>query len=67
MLVIFTDTDTDITPEIANEYGIKMISMPYIVDGKAIYPYKDFEKFESKEFYDTLGIDYDKVILNEEM
>jgi len=29
MLVLFTDTDTDLTPEEAIYYGYKMISMPY--------------------------------------
>ena len=54
MLVLFTDTDTDITPEIADEYGCKLISMPYSVDGKTTYPYVDFDKFDSKAFYDML-------------
>lgn len=54
MLTLFTDTDTDLTPVEAKEYGYKMISMPYIVDGKEIKPYEDFEEFNSKEFYDML-------------
>ena len=54
MLCLFTDTDTDITPIEAKEYGYKLISMPYLVNGKEIKPYEDFEVFESKEFYDML-------------
>lgn len=54
MLQLFTDTDTDITPEVAKEYGYKLISMPYSVDGKTVYPYEDFEAFDSKSFYDML-------------
>ena len=54
MLVLFTDTDTDITPELVKEYGYNLISMPYNVDGKEVYPYKDFDKFNAHEFYDTL-------------
>ena len=54
MLVLFTDTDTDMTPEIAKEYGYKIISMPYSIDGKNIYPYVDFETFDSHAFYDML-------------
>lgn len=54
MLTLFTDTDTDINPEVASEYGYKLISMPYSVDGKAIYPYVDFDRFDSKAFYDSL-------------
>ena len=54
MLVLFTDTDTDITPEQAKEYGYHLISMPYAVDGKATYPYVDFEKFDGHAFYNML-------------
>ncbi|MBE6662692.1 MAG: DegV family protein [Ruminococcaceae bacterium] len=52
--VLFTDTDTDITPEIAKEYGYHLISMPYSIDGKTIYPYEDFEVFDYKPYYDML-------------
>lgn len=54
MLTIYTDTDTDITPEVAAEYGYKLISMPYSVDAKTIYPYVDFDKFDARAFYDML-------------
>lgn len=54
MLVLFTDTDTDITLKQAKEYGYHLISMPYSVDGKEVYPYEDFEEFDSHAFYDTL-------------
>lgn len=54
MFQLFTDTDTDITPEEAEYYGYKLISMPYIIDGKQIYPYKSFDKFDSKAFYGML-------------
>ena len=54
MLVFFTDTDCDITPEIAKEYGFELISMPYFVDEKEIKPYEDWSEFKSKEFYDML-------------
>ena len=54
MVKLFTDTDTDITLEEAKKYGYKLISMPYIMDEKEIYPYEDFETFEYKEFYDIL-------------
>ena len=52
--ILFTDTDTDITPEIANRYGYKLISMPYTIEGKEIRPYVDFDKFEYKAFYDKV-------------
>ncbi len=54
MYVLFTDTDTDITPEVAGQYGYHLISMPYTVNDKTIYPYEDFEVFEPKPFYDML-------------
>ena len=54
MLSIFTDTDTDITPAIAAEYGYTLISMPYSIDTKTVYPYEDFETFDAHAFYDSL-------------
>ncbi len=54
MIKFFTDTDTDITVEEAKAYNCKLISMPYIIDGKEIFPYEDFEKFDSKGFYQML-------------
>ena len=57
MLTIFTDTDTDITPKIADEYGVKLISMPYIVDNKLIYPYVDFKEYDYKAFYNMLRVE----------
>ena len=54
MLVLFTDTDTDITPKMAKEYGYNLISMPYTIDGETVYPYVDFEEFDAHAFYDRL-------------
>ena len=54
MLTLFTDTDTDITPAVAAEYGYKMIIMPYSVDGTTVYPYKDSDTFDFHAFYDSL-------------
>ena len=54
MLKIYTDTDTDITPAIAAEYGYKLISMPYSIDAKTTYPYVDFKTFDAHAFYDVL-------------
>lgn len=36
MLTLFTDSDCDVTPEIASEYGYKVISMPYMINGKEV-------------------------------
>ena len=54
MYTLFTDTDCDITPEIAERYGYKLISMPYTIEGQQVFPYVDFDKFEWHEFYDRL-------------
>lgn len=54
MLVLFTDTDTDITPEIAKECGYHLISMPYSIGDETVYPYEDFEKFDAHAFYQKL-------------
>ncbi len=54
MLVLFTDTDTDFTPQTAHEYGYNLISMPYSIDGKTVYPYGDFDFFDAHAFYDML-------------
>lgn len=54
MLVLFTDTDTDITPAQAKEFGYHLISMPYSIDGETTYPYEDFETFDAHAFYDRL-------------
>ena len=54
MLKIYTDSDTDITPIEAAEYGYKLISMPYSVDAKTTYPYVYFDTFDGHAFYDML-------------
>lgn len=54
MWTFFTDTDSDVTPEVASRYGFKLISMPYSIDAKTIYPYEDFDTFDPKPFYDML-------------
>lgn len=54
MIILFTDTDTDITPSLAKEYGYNLISMPYSIEEKEIYPYVDFEEFDYKSFYNLL-------------
>ena len=54
MFTIFTDTDTDLTLKEANEYGYKLISMPYIINDVEVKPYVDFEEFDYHTFYDIL-------------
>lgn len=54
MLILFTDTDTDITLEMAKEFDYHLISMPYSIGDKTVYPYVDFDKFNAHEFYEML-------------
>ena len=54
MLQLFTDSDTDVTPEIAKKYGYQMISMPYSIDGETYFPYKESDSFDFHAFYDSL-------------
>ncbi len=55
MYQLFTDTDTDITPEIAKEKGYKLIIMPYsFEEGVDVYPYVDYKVFDYKAYYDKL-------------
>jgi len=51
---MFTDTDTDVTPKEAKEYGYNLISMPYTVDDVEIHPYVDFDVFDDHAFYEKL-------------
>ena len=54
MLRLFTDTDCDVTPEIAREYGYSLISMPYTLNGETVFPYADSDTFDFHAFYDSL-------------
>ena len=54
MVTLFSDTDTDITPEQAAEFGCRLISMPYAIDRKTIFPYEDFDRFDGHAFYEKL-------------
>ena len=54
MYKLFLDSDCDVDLEFCKKHNASLISMPYIVDDKVIYPYKDFEKFDGKAFYDSL-------------
>ena len=54
MYVLFTDTDNDVTPSIAKEYGYNLISMPYTVNDVDVFPYEDFTVFEHEKYYESL-------------
>ena len=51
---LFFDSDCDITTEWANKYDAKLISMPYVICDEEYFPYKSWEKFDSKAFYNAL-------------
>lgn len=54
MITYFTDTDCEVTLKQAKDMGFKLIGMPYVLEGKTIYPYIDFEEFDDKTFYNEL-------------
>lgn len=55
MYQLFTDTDTDVTPKIAEKLGYKLIIMPYsLSNGTEVHPYIDYETFDYVEFYQML-------------
>lgn len=54
MLKLFFDTDCNITPEIAKKYNAGLLSMPYIIDDKIVFPWKDWEVFDEHKFFDML-------------
>ena len=54
MYDLFIDSDEDISLSFAKENNLKLISMPYIVDGVTFKPYEDFETFDAKTFYNML-------------
>lgn len=54
MWTYFTDTDCDVTPQDASKYGFKLISMPYSIETQTVYPYEDFDVFDSETFYNML-------------
>ena len=39
-VTLFADSDCDISPQIAEKYGYKIISMPYTLNGEEVFPYE---------------------------
>ena len=54
MLKLFCDTDCDMTPALAAQYGYELISMPYAMGETTVYPYEDFAEFDCHAFYEEL-------------
>ena len=51
---LFVDTNMDMTPELCEAYGMKLIKYPYTIDGKIYYPYIDWKEFDYKSFYQKM-------------
>ena len=54
MYTLFFDTDCDITPAIAKQYGAKLISMPYEIGGKEYHPYVDYKVYDAHELNEQM-------------
>ena len=54
MLTYFVDSDCDFNLQDCKQLGAKLISMPYSIDGKTIYPYEDFTEYDAHAFYEGL-------------
>ena len=55
MLTLISDTDCDMTPALAQEFGYKIIiPMPYAIDGKLYHPYVESSDYDHKSFYAKL-------------
>lgn len=55
MLTLICDTDCDMTPALAREFGYKVIiPMPYTIEGKLYHPYVESEDYDHKAFYAKL-------------
>jgi DegV family protein with EDD domain len=53
---IITDSNSGMTLEEGDRFGIKVLSMPFIIDGKTYY---ENVTLTQSEFYDMLGADTD--------
>lgn len=53
-VTLFADSDCDISPQIAEKYGYKIISMPYTLNGEEVFPYESFKEFDDHAFYEIL-------------
>ena len=51
---IVTDSSANLTDEIIEKYGIHIISLTFMLDGKESFSFIKGEKTDLKQFYDTL-------------
>jgi len=52
--VIVIDSTTDLSPQMADEWGLTVIPYIFTLDGKDYHNYLDYRELSSKDFYDTL-------------
>lgn len=52
--VVFTDSTSDLSKEIREEYGIEYVAMNYIVDDEEYVASLDWESHSSRDFYDLM-------------
>lgn len=55
MFVLFTDTDCNVSPEIAKKLNYELIYMPYTIEGKEYMPYLEGSDFTFTDFYNKLA------------
>lgn len=51
---IVVDSTTDLSPELAEEWGLTVIPYIFTLDGKDYYNHLDYSELSFKDFYDTL-------------
>lgn len=51
---IITDATVDLTPEIVEEFGLKVIPMPVTLDGRTFHHHYDYRELSARDFYDAI-------------
>lgn len=51
---IFSDSTTDLSPELIREMDVEILPMPFVMNGQAYLNYPDEREMGSKEFYNRL-------------
>ena len=51
---ILTDATVDLSAEIVEEFGLKVIPMPITLGGKTFHHHYDYREMSSRDFYDAI-------------
>ena len=51
---ILTDATADLSAEIVEEFGLKVIPMPITLGGKTFHHHYDYREMSSRDFYDAI-------------